>query len=229
MSDFFKIEKPSNFEQKSLCILLLDISISMEGTKIESLNKGVEAFYNEIKQDPVLSNRLELCIISYESIVKVIQQPALVENINLPKLYANGITSMGEGIDIAIDVIEARKSWYKQTGQPYYRPWIINITDGYPTDMIHNGIETYGNTIRKNVDEKNFFFFNIGVEYADMKKLQLLSSSQMPPAKLKGLKFVDFFQWLSASIQMVNASSDKGDNTVNLPSPENWMQGFEIS
>ena len=51
----------------------------------------------------------------------------------------------------------------------------------------------------------------------------------MPPAKLKGLKFVDFFQWLSASIQMVNASIDRGDDTLNFPSPEDWMQGFKVS
>ena len=229
MSNFFKTEEASNYEQKSLCILLLDTSSSMDGKKINSLNEGVEAFYNEILQDPVLSNRLELCIISYDSTVRVIQQPALVENINLPKLHSNGVTSMAEGIETARDVVEARKSWYKLTGQPYYRPWIINITDGAPTDMRNNGIDTYGDLIRTHVDQKNFFFFNIGVQDADMEVLQWLSSPQMPPAKLKGLKFVDFFQWLSASIQMVNASSDKGDNTVNLPSPSDWMQGFKVS
>ena len=229
MSNFFDSEEASNYEQKSLCILLLDTSSSMDGKKINSLNKGVEVFYNEILQDPVLSNRLELCVISYNSIVKVIQQPSLVENINLPKLHGNGVTSMAEGIKTAIEVVEARKSWYKITGQPYYRPWIINITDGVPTDMRNNGIDFYGDLIRKNVDQKNFFFFNIGVESANMKVLQLLSSLQMPPAKLQGLKFADFFQWLSASIQMVNASSDRGDDTINLPSPGDWMQGFKVS
>lgn len=229
MSNFFESEGASNYEQKSLCILLLDTSSSMNGRNINSLSDGVETFYSEIVKDPVLSNRLELCIISYDSNVKIIQQPSLVENIILPQLHTNGVTSMGEGIENAIDVLEARKSWYKQTGQPYYRPWIINITDGEPTDMRINGIDAYGDIIRRNVDEKNFFFFNIGVGDANMSALQLLSSSQMPPAKLQGLKFVDFFQWLSASIQMVNASSDRGDNSVNLPSPSDWMQGFKVS
>ena len=50
----------------------------------------------------------------------------------------------------------------------------------------------------------------------------------MPPAKLQGLKFADFFQWLSVSIQMVNASSDLEDDTINLPSPADWMQGFKV-
>ena len=118
-----------------------------------------------------MSNRLELCVISYNSILKVIQQPSLVESINFPKLYGNGVTSMAEGIETAVGVVEARKSCYKLTGQPYYRSWIINIIDGAPTDMRNNVIDFYGDLIRTNVDQKNFFFFNIGVEYANMKAL----------------------------------------------------------
>lgn len=229
MTDFFGTDIPSNYEQKSLCVLLLDTSSSMDGKKLKSLNDGVETFFNEISSDSTLSNRLELCIIKYDSTVSVVQQPSLIENINLQRLTANGVTSMREGIETAIDVVEARKSWYKSTGQPYYRPWVINITDGEPTDMRGNDLQTYGNIIRDNVDNKNFFFFNIGVKGANMQILQELSSPQMPPAALQGLRFADFFQWLSASIQMVNASTDRGDNTVNLPSPSDWMQGFQVS
>ena len=66
MTDFFALEEASNYEQKSLCILLLDTSASMDGGKIRSLNEDLDVFYNEIKIDPVLCNRLELCIISYD-------------------------------------------------------------------------------------------------------------------------------------------------------------------
>ena len=59
--------------------------------------------------------------------------------------------------------------------------------------------------------------------------LNKLSSDQMPPAKLEGLRFSEFFQWLSASIQIVAASIDKESESVDLPSPANWMEGFKIN
>ena len=227
MSEFFNVETAVNYEQKSLCVLLLDVSGSMQGQKLNSLQKGIEAFHEEIAGDPTTQNRLEVAIIAYGSNIKILQQPALVDNFEMPQLETMGSTSMGKAIDEAIELVEARKSWYKLTGQPYYRPWIINMTDGEPTDIPN--IQSKGDEIRKNVDGKNFFFFNVGVKGASMNTLEKLSSSQMPPAKLEGLRFAEFFQWLSASIQIVAASSDAQTDSVNLPSPSNWMEGFKIS
>ena len=227
MSDFFKAESAVNYEQKSLCVLLLDVSYSMYGKRLESLQEGIEAFHKEIMEDQTSRNRLEVAIITYGNNVSVLQQPALVDDFEMPKLKALGSTSMGKAINEAIEMVEARKSWYKMTGQPYYRPWIINITDGEPTDIPDVG--KVGNEIRQNIDRKNFFFFNVGVEDAIMRTLEELSSKQMPPAKLQGLKFAEFFQWLSASIQIVAASIDKETESVDLPSPSNWMDGFKIN
>ena len=227
MSEFFNIETAVNYEQKSLCVLLLDASHSMEGKKLKSLQKGIETFHEEIAGDPTTQNRLEVAIIAYGSNIEVLQQPALVDNFEMPKLQLMGSTSMGQAIDEAIELVEARKSWYKATGQPYYRPWIINMTDGEPTDIPN--IQSKGDEIRKQVEDKNFFFFNVGVSGASMNTLEKLSSQQMPPAKLEGLRFAEFFQWLSASIQIVAASSDAQTDSVNLPSPSNWMEGFKIS
>lgn len=227
MNKFFDAESAVNYEQKSLCVLLLDVSFSMEGKRIKSLQAGIEAFHKEIMEDQTSRNRLEIAVLSYGQNVEVLQQPALVDDFKMPELETTGSTSMGKGIDEAIEIVEARKSWYKMTGQPYYRPWIINITDGEPTDIPN--IELKGNEIRSNIENKNFFFFNVGVEDASMSTLEKLSSEQMPPAKLDGLKFAEFFQWLSASIQIVAASIDTETESVNLPSPSNWMEGFKIN
>ena len=227
MSDFFNVESAVNYEQKSLCVLLLDVSYSMSGKKLQSLQHGIETFHKEISDDPTTQNRLEIAIITYGSEVTVIQQPAFVDNFEMPVLKPMGSTYMGKAIDEAIELVEARKSWYKLTGQPYYRPWIINMTDGEPTDIPN--IDDKGSQIKKHVNDKNFFFFNVGEKGASMKVLEKLSSNQMPPAKLDGLKFAEFFQWLSASIQIVAASSDAQTDSVDLPSPSDWMEGFKIN
>jgi uncharacterized protein YegL len=131
---------------------------------------------------------------------------------------------MVDGMREAISLIESRKAWYRQTGQPHLRPWIILITDGEPDpDQDVNGL---AQEIRNGVNGKKFVFLAIGVQGANMEVLRRISSPDMPPAALQGLKFSEFFKWVSASMAVV-ASSKEGDK-VNFPDPAAWMQGFKI-
>jgi uncharacterized protein YegL len=196
----------------------------MAGKPIEELQNGIEVFHAEILEDSTTSNRLEIAIITFDSAVRVVQQPSLVTEFSMPKLQAKGATAMGYAIKEGIDLVSARKSWYKMTGQPYYRPWIILMTDGEPTDI--PDINDINGLIQKNVDGKNFFFFSIGIEGANMERLKSISTDQMPPAKLEGLKFAEFFTWLSASMTQITSSAE--GEIAKLPSPADWMQGFTI-
>ena len=47
-------EEPSNFEQKCLCVLVLDVSGSMSGSPINLLNEGLRRFQEELLQEIVL-------------------------------------------------------------------------------------------------------------------------------------------------------------------------------
>ena len=42
MNNFFDAESAVNYEQKSLCVLLLDVSYSMQGKRLESSQEKVE-------------------------------------------------------------------------------------------------------------------------------------------------------------------------------------------
>jgi uncharacterized protein YegL len=220
----FSAKSPENYEQKCLCVLALDISGSMSGTPIRQLNQGLQDFYNEVKNDKTTADRLEFSIVTFHSEVENVLDPSLVDNFTMPSLEASGSTKLVDGVREAISTAEARKSWYKETGQPYYRPWIILISDGAPdSDQDVNGLSK---EIQIGTENKSFFFFAVGVEGADMDVLSQISSSQMPPAPLEGLKFTEFFKWLSDSMTMVTSSQD--GEQIDLPSPADWMQGFTI-
>ena len=90
----FSAEAAENYEQKCLCVLVLDVSGSMRGTPIEELNKGLKDFYEEISSDVTTSQRLEISIITFSNTVITLQEPALVENITMPTLTASGSTEM---------------------------------------------------------------------------------------------------------------------------------------
>lgn len=224
ISQSFKTESPENYEQKCCCVLVLDVSSSMQGEPIRELNEGLKAFYKDIQNDSTTSNRLEVSIITFNEHVKTLVQPSLASNFTMPTLIANGGTMIADGVREGIKATRARKAWYKDTGQPYYRPWVILMTDADPDNF--QSTTTLAAEIKDGMSKKDFFFLAIGVQGADMQKLKAISDPSMPAAQLKGLKFSEFFKWLSASMTTVTNSKD-GDK-VNLPNPAEWMVGFTI-
>ncbi|GGG37391.1 hypothetical protein GCM10011344_42760 [Dokdonia pacifica] len=224
----FGVESPENFEQKSICCFVLDVSGSMNGQPIDELNRGLQEFHSEIVSDPISSNRLEVAIITFDSTVNLVLEPSLVDNFNMPTLTTKGSTKLVDGVREGIRIVEDRKNWYKQTGQPYLRPWIILVTDGFPD--FDQDVDSLQLEIEQASNEKKFVFLPIGVGGADMSILNKISGSinekKIPAMKIQGLKFFEFFEWVSASMSSI-ASSKEGDN-INLPDPSEWMEGFKI-
>lgn len=219
-ADDFIAEIPENYEQKCLCVLVLDVSGSMHGSRINELNRGLDEFHAQVRNDEIASQRLEISVITFESRIKCIQEPALIDKIIMPMLRAQGTTKLVDAVRSGIDKVEARKNWYKQTGQSYYRPFIFLITDGTPDD--DQDVEGLSFEIMEYVNDKKFMFFPIGVQDANMEILKKIAHPQTPPMKLKGLNFVQFFQWLSNSVSIITKSSE-GDK-IQFPDASGWGQ-----
>ena len=75
-----------NFEQKCLCVLVLDTSYSMDDGSIDELNAGLKRFQDELLKDKTTRDRLEVAIVTFDSDVKTIQQPALLTDFSMPTL-----------------------------------------------------------------------------------------------------------------------------------------------
>lgn len=214
---------PENYEQKCCCALVLDVSSSMDGEPINQLNQGLQSFYNDILNDSTTANRLEVALVEFGSSVETIVDPSLITNFQMPVLHSKGTTKLVDGVLEGISIVRMRKLWYKSTGQPYYRPWVILITDGAPD--IDQNVTALANEIREGMGKKEFYFFAIGVTNANMQMLESISDTSMPPAKLDGLKFSEFFRWLSASMAAVTKSTT---GTANMANPGSWMQGLQV-
>ena len=228
----FSAESPENYDQKSICCFVVDVSSSMSGAAIAELNRGLQEFHHQISDDYQTANKLEVAVVQFGSNVDTIVSPALPYNFEMPHLKAHGSTKLVDGVRKAMKLVEGRKDWYKMTGQPYLRPWIILITDGEPDQgQDINGLSM---EIEEGTKNKKFVFLPIGVQGANMGILEKIAGynkkgsdwQKMMPMKLRGLKFAEFFEWVSASMSVVANSTE--EESVNLPDIGNWMEGFEI-
>jgi len=211
---FDAVEFAENPEPRCACMLLLDNSYSMKGDKINQLNQGLIQLQNEIQSDNLASKRVEIGIISFGP-VKPVMDFTSAQYFSPPTLSEDGNTPMGEAIETGIQMLRQRKDHYKTAGVSYYRPWIFMITDGQPNDKWSNAVTL----IKQGEEDKEFVFFAVGVEEADMDTLAKISVRE--PLKLRGLAFGELFQWLSNSLR----EGSKGDpsEAKRLP-PPTWAE-----
>ncbi len=210
-------ELVANPEPRCPCLLLLDTSGSMNGRPISELNEGLRRFKEELASDGMAMQRVEVALVTFGP-VKVVADFQAPDVFQPPELSAGGDTPMGEAIVVGLDMLEARKSMYRQAGIAYYRPWVFLITDGAPTDAWQAAAQRVRGGDSK--ERKAFSFFAVGVDGADMENLAAICSPDRPPLKLKGLSFRELFSWLSSSLGGV-AKSQPGQ-VVALPAPSGW-------
>jgi len=215
----FEGQSPDNYEQKCLCVLVLDVSGSMSGEPINELNKGLQQFQKAVLDDFTASQRLEVSIVTFGSSVNCILEPSMVDSFQMPELKVGGTTKLVDGVRLAIDWIENRKKWYKETGQNYYRPMIVLITDGEPDRG--QDIEGLSAEVSENIKNKKFIFYSIGVKGYNHDKLTKICSTPSP-LPLDGYNFRKFFEWLSNSIGIIS-NSQEGE-TLELPPVSEWSQ-----
>ena len=205
----------NNPEPRCPCVLLLDTSGSMAGKPLDELNAGIQVFKKELMRDSLACKRVEIAMVTFGP-VTVQSHFETVPNFHPKELNTTGDTPMGEAILMGIDLVAQRKKVYKENGIAYYKPWIILITDGSPTDEYAEAAEK----IIVGENAKAFAFFAIGVEGADFNILNKIAARK--PLKLKGLLFREFFIWLSASMKMVSVKEI--GSTINLIPPIGWAE-----
>lgn len=203
--------------------LCLDTSGSMDGQPINELNEGVRLFYEAIKEDETALYSAEISIVTFggNNAECIADFASLQLQPNAPKLLASGMTPMGEAVNMALDLLERRKDEYKDRGVDYYQPWLVLMTDGEPNGEKSELSRAINRTVEL-VNQKKLTVFPIGIGvYADMDVLGQFSPKR-PPLKLQGLKFREFFAWLSKSVSKTSQSTPGESVKLDTEGIKGW-------
>lgn len=214
--------KPSypNINQRTPCVLVLDASGSMASQPIDQLNRGLKTLESELKNDPTARTHVQVAIVVVGgpgNQAGVMMDWTDASAYDAPELTAGGETPLGAGLLEALKIVEEQKQVYKADGLSYTRPWMMVITDGAPTDEATVWQEAV-KACKDAESRRKCIVYPIAVQGANVQKLQEISSTRA--LMLDELKFVELFQWLSASMTAMSQSTP-GDN-VQLPSTDAW-------
>lgn len=111
-------------------VLLLDVSYSMSGEKIDNLNKAVRDMLNTFAQEEKMETEILVSVITFGGQVDLHVPFTKASQIQWQALQANGMTPMGTALKMAKAMIEDKET----TPSRAYRPTIILVSDGEPND-----------------------------------------------------------------------------------------------
>ena len=226
----FKGESAPNAEMKCLCVLVLDVSGSMEPC-MDELNEALRNFFKDIQYSRGLpestKDQLEICIYAFDEEVMLKRNPCLLKQGEIPPKLAqrDSITESVAALKAAIQMVEDRTEFYKDTGQPYYRPWIVFMTDGEPYPYRENEIAAIESQIKDDVQKRKYQILGLGVG-TKISEGTLKRLTNNNACKLKGTNFGAFFEWLSNSMSII-VSSQPGQKIDISPGCEKWMSKFD--
>ena len=111
-------------------VLLLDVSSSMSGDKIENLNKAVEDMLDTFAQEEKMETEILVSVITFGNQVELHVPYTKASQVQWQGLHANGMTPMGTALKMAKAMIEDKET----TPSRAYRPTIVLVSDGQPND-----------------------------------------------------------------------------------------------
>ena len=226
----FHGESAPNAEMKCLCTIVVDVSGTMKPC-IGELNEALRNFFKDIEYGNGVpestKEQLEVCVIAFDQDVMFKRNPSLLDQGEMPpRLVTRGSTTESvAALEAAIQMTNDRKEFYKETGQPYYRPWIVFMTDGEPNPYDEAKIADLEARIKQDAKNRSYYIQGLGVgsqiSERTIKRLTAGNAQQ-----LKGTNFGAFFKWLSNSMSII-VSSKPGQKVDISGGQSEWMKPFD--
>jgi uncharacterized protein YegL len=195
--------------------ILLDVSGSMKGEKIETVNVALKEMINSFKKIENPKGIIELCLITFGgSQVNVIKELSQLKDSDVYTLTANGNTPMGMAFEKVAEMIEDKNVVSSRA----YTPTIVLISDGNPTDY-----NPAGKSIEEITAWESLMKIHSGIRCSKATKLAMgiggdvdtnilkafINNNEIPVISAKDNNTISkFFEWVTMSVSVRSVSSN---------------------
>lgn len=119
-------------------IILADVSSSMSvDGKIDALNRAIENMIHTFAEEEAGRAEIQVAVITFGCSAQVHLPLKPARETKWEPMSANGSTAMGAAINLAAEFIEDRENIPSRA----YRPTVILVSDGIPTDSWKAGLQ----------------------------------------------------------------------------------------
>lgn len=188
-------------------------------TRLDTMQKGIQLFYDAVYNDENARYAAEISIVTFDDTARMLSDFSRVEYNDVretpPKLTAKGNTALGDGLNLALDLLEKRKKEYGERGVDYYQPWLVIMTDG-DNNGSRAALDRARQRIHELVGENRLcvYPFIIGRDEG-IETLATLSPAQKP-MRIDVTQMAGMFKWLGKSIAKVSSPSFGANTMITL-------------
>ena len=211
-----------------IIVLCLDTSFSMSlkdsasgKSRIDLVKEYARDFINTTAIADVDKERVELCVITFDTKVTIIKDFAPMTEVSddFDYLEAKGLTCTYSALVVAVNAARKRRNELLNTGTPCFKPIIFMVTDGRPEgdDEMRDGCKKLlARYVDKGEDGKAKMRLVIcGMKDCDMKEMNALCQDKQLIGLADTDALDDAFKLLTASVAAVS-SSTVSDNDISL-------------
>ena len=200
-------------EEHIACAVVVDTSGSM-APHARELQQAIVDLADTINADDTCRGRIELCLITFDSDVRVVQPFGPMHSFEPPRqIKCTGMTSTHQAIRVALDEVNRRKAEYNANHVSYRQPWLWLFTDGGSND---NDNGSYAELLRLQNDRK-LSFYGVGIgSGADASELKSMHKNGIM-LRVSQENFKAAFEFLSASLSQTSHSQPGERVVIDVP------------
>lgn len=193
--------------------LLIDCSESMIGGGIEAVRSGVHTMISHLRRDPHALDTVHLSVITFDAEARVAVPMTPLLDFQEPALTIRPGTSLGAALKLLADRIQGEVQKTSHTTKGDYRPLVLLLTDGQPSDDWQAQLARIGAQVRPR--PANIYAIGCGTD-VDYSVLQSITDVVLRMDDMGPDSFGKLFVWLTASVSSASQGIGETDGKIKL-------------